>query len=103
VPGLRAADGRVRPAAVLGVAPRAGAMTAAAQPGSDQPRGVFDVDEDRALEALRLAWADAYDIGSEDGTWTAMSRDAEARTFTGDTPDALNRAIRADWAREGTL
>ena len=68
-----------------------------------QRRGVFDVDEDRALQALRLAWADAYDVGFEGGTWTATSRDAEARTFTGDTPDALNRAIRADWAREGTL
>ena len=68
-----------------------------------QRRGVFDVHEDRALEALRLAWADAYDIGFEGGTWTATSRDAEARTFTGDTPDALNVKIRADWSREGTL
>jgi hypothetical protein len=68
-----------------------------------QRRGAFDVDDDRALEALRLAWADAYDIGFEGGTWTATSKDAEARTFTGDTSDALNRAIRADWAREGTL
>jgi hypothetical protein len=30
-------------------------------------------------------------------------QDAEARTFTGDTPDALKARIRADWAREGTL
>jgi hypothetical protein len=62
-----------------------------------------EVHEDRALEALRLAWGDAYDVGFEHGAWTAASRDAEARTFTGDTPDALNRAIGADWAREGTL
>jgi hypothetical protein len=55
------------------------------------------------LEALRLAWGDAYDIGFESGQWKADRRNAEARTFTGDTPDALNRAIRADWAREGTL
>ncbi len=82
---------------------QAGTMTAAGQPGSSQPRGVFEVDEDRALEALRLGWGDAYDIGSERGKWTAVSRDAEARTFTGDTPDALNVKIRADWAREGTL
>ena len=78
-------------------------MTAAAQPGSDQPRGVFDVDEDRALEALRLAWGDAYDLGAGRGTWTAVSKDAEHRVFTGDTPDALNVKVRADWAREGTL
>jgi len=68
-----------------------------------QQRGVFDVNEDRALEALRLAWGDAYVIGFERGAWVATSRDAEARTFTGDTPDALNVKVRADWAREGTL
>jgi hypothetical protein len=78
-------------------------MAGRADAADGRPRGVFEVDEDRALEALRLAWGDAYDIGSEGGTWTAASRDAEGRTFTGDTPDALNAAIRADWAREGTL
>jgi hypothetical protein len=77
-------------------------MTAAAQPDGP-PRGVFDVDEDRALEALRLAWGDAYDLGFEHGTWTAVSRDGEGRAFTGDTPDALNAKVRVDWAREGTL
>ena len=56
-----------------------------------QRRGVFDVDEDRALEALRLAWGDAYDIGFEGGAWIATSRGGEGRTFTGDTPDALKR------------
>ncbi len=63
-----------------------------------QRRGVFDVEEERALEALRLAWGDAYDIRFERGAWIATSRDAETRTFTGDTPDALNVKIRADWA-----
>ena len=66
-------------------------------------RGVFDVDEDRALEALRLAWGDAYDVGFEHGAWVATSRDTGGRTFAGDTPDALIAAMRADWAREGTL
>jgi hypothetical protein len=68
-----------------------------------QRRGVFEVDEDRTLEALRLAWGDAYDIGFERGLWIATSRDSGGRTFSGDTPDALNVKIRADWAREGTL
>jgi hypothetical protein len=63
--------------------------------GGQRKRDVFDVDQDRALEALRLAWGD--------GRWTAVSRDAEARVFTGSTPDGLNLAIRADWAHEGTL
>ena len=66
-------------------------------------RGVSGVDEDSALEALRLAWGDAYDVGVHRGAWTAISRDDEHRTLTGDTPDALNAAIRADWARGGTL
>jgi hypothetical protein len=63
----------------------------------------FDVDEDRALDALRLAWGDAYDVGHENGKWVATSRDRERRTFTGDTPDALNIAIRADFALGETL
>jgi hypothetical protein len=68
-----------------------------------QRRGVFDVDEDRALEALRLAWGDAYDIGFESGKWKASRRDGAAETLTGDTPDELNAAMRADLARESTL
>jgi hypothetical protein len=66
-------------------------------------RSVFDVDQDRAVEALRLAWGDAYDVRFERGAWIATSRDGEGRTFTADTPDALNVKVRADWAREGTL
>ena len=50
---------------------------------SGQQRGVFDVDEDRALEALRLAWGDSYDIRSEGGQWVATSRDAEAAPSLG--------------------
>lgn len=71
-------------------------------PVSAPRRGVFDVDEDRALEALRLAWGGAYDIGHEYGKWVASRRGDGGRTFDGDTPDALTRAIQADWAREAT-
>lgn len=68
-------------------------------------RDPFAVDEDSALEALALRWADAYsDIShGDDGRWTAVSRDDEHRTLTGETPDELAAAMRADWAREGTL
>jgi hypothetical protein len=63
-------------------------------------RGIFAVDEDRALEALRLAWGDAYDIGHEHGRWVATSRNSQQHALDGATPDELNRAIRADWESE---
>lgn len=65
-------------------------------------RDVFDVDEAKALEVLRLAWGDLFDIGHENRLWVATSRDGERRTFTGDTPDTLNIAIRADFALRET-
>ena len=51
------------------------AITSSGEPGGrsdggkagadgQRQRGVFDVDEDRALEALRLAWGDAYAVCS---------------------------------------
>jgi hypothetical protein len=65
--------------------------------GQQQRRGVFDVDEDRALVALRLSWGDVYDIGREDGQWAARCRDGRGGALTGETPDELNRAMRAEW------
>ncbi len=70
--------------------------------GGEQ-RGVFDVDEDRALDALALAWGDAYKIYVAGGQWQAWREgSADEDVLTGSTPDELNAAIRADWAREGT-
>ena len=70
--------------------------------GGEQ-RGVFDVDEDRALDVLALAWGDAYEIGVVGGQWQAWRRGAgDEDMLTGSTPDELNAAIRADCAREGT-
>jgi hypothetical protein len=66
-------------------------------------RGVFDIDEDRALDAVALAWGAAYEIYVIDGQWQAWRESAgEEDVLTGSTPDELNAAIRADWAREGT-
>lgn len=67
------------------------------------PRDPFTVDEDRALDALTLAWADEYDeIWIHGGEWGARHKDAgEDDVLTGSTPDELNRAIRADWSRRG--
>jgi hypothetical protein len=63
----------------------------------DRRRGVFDVDEDRALDALRMSWGDAYDIGHEHGQWVASRRDGRGGTLEGATPDELNRQMRAGW------
>jgi hypothetical protein len=66
-----------------------------------QQRGVFDVDEERALDALALAWGD--EIWVHAGEWGAHRKDAgDDDVVTGATPDELNRAIRADWASRGT-
>ena len=60
-------------------------------------RGVFDVDESRALDALRMSWGDVYDIGHEYDRWVASRRDGRGGTLTGSTPDELNRQMRAGW------
>jgi hypothetical protein len=62
-----------------------------------QRRGVFDVDEDRALAELELAWADGGYPGftAEGGTWSAISSAGDM--LAGDTPDALTREILAHW------
>ena len=70
---------------------------AAAADSQRQQRGVFDVDEGRALAELELAWADGgyHVFGAEGGTWSAISSAGDV--FTGDRPDALIQKIRAHW------
>ena len=62
-----------------------------------QRRGVFEVDEDRALAELEQAWADGgyHGFSADGGTWSAISSAGDV--LTGDTPDALTRKIRAHW------
>jgi hypothetical protein len=60
-------------------------------------RGPFDVDLDRAADALRLAWGEAYDIGFADGAWRAARLDGTGALLTGQVPDDLAAALRADW------
>lgn len=67
--------------------------------GSGDP---FAVDNPRALEALSFVWGDEYDeIWVHFGDWCAHHKDDEndENIVIGDTPDELNRAIRADWLR----
>jgi len=70
---------------------------AATQPTGGQQRGVFDVDKERAVAALELAWADGgyHAFGVDHGTWSAISSAGEV--LTGTTPDALTKTIRAHW------
>jgi hypothetical protein len=62
-----------------------------------QRRGVFEVDEDRALAELELAWSDGgyHGFSVDDGLWSAISSAGDV--LTGDTPDALTGRIRAHW------
>jgi hypothetical protein len=60
-------------------------------------RGVFAVDEDAALAELELAWADGgyHGFSADGGTWSAVSSAGDV--LTGETPDVLEREIRAHW------
>jgi hypothetical protein len=62
---------------------------------------VLAAGEDRALDALTFAWGDEYDeIWVSGGLWCARHRNAaEDEILTRTTPEELNAAIRADWAR----
>jgi hypothetical protein len=64
-------------------------------------RGPFAVDTGRALEALRLEWTAHYDTGFADGAYRAARTDGTGDLLTGQTPDELAAAIRADWAARG--
>jgi len=65
-------------------------------------RGVFDVDVDRSLEALRGTWGDGYAV-CYDGTagitrrWRAWRLGGGGTMLAGSTPDELGAAVRADW------
>ena len=72
--------------------------------GDGERRGVFEVDEGRVLEALRLAWGGAYTVCFDDslhagaGRWRAWRLGGDGMMLSGSTPDELNAAIRADCA-----
>jgi hypothetical protein len=60
-------------------------------------RDVVEVDQASALADLERAWAYGgyHGFSADGGTWSAISSAGEV--LTGDTPDALDRAIRAHW------
>ena len=65
-----------------------------------EDRDPFPVNEDRALDALTLAWGDSCEIYLAGGQWQAWHDDApDQDMLTASTPRELNRAIRTDFAR----
>jgi hypothetical protein len=72
-----------------------------------QWRGAFDVDAERALDALRLEWGEAYAVCFDDAVgdrrrWQAWRLGVVSVRLEGRTPDELAAAIRADLERGGT-
>jgi hypothetical protein len=61
--------------------------------------GAFNRNPERAAEVLRLQWGETYDIGFADGAWHATRLDGTGDLLTGQVPDELAAAIRADWGR----
>jgi hypothetical protein len=64
--------------------------------GSGQ-RDPFAVDEEAALTELELSWADAGYHAFSAGGGLRYAVSSAGEVLTGDTPDGLDRAIRAHW------
>ena len=66
-------------------------------------RGPFDVDGERALDALRVTWSGSYTVAFDDAPgagrprWRAWPLGDRETMLTGSTPDELDRAIRRHW------
>jgi hypothetical protein len=74
-----------------------GMETVATGSAKAKQRGVFEVDAGSALAELELAWTAGgyHGFCVADGLWSAISSAGDV--LTGDTPDALGRAVRAHW------
>ena len=57
------------------------------------------LDEAEALEALRLDWGNAWDIGSGDARWRAARRDGSGHVLTRASADGLALALRVSCGR----
>jgi hypothetical protein len=65
-------------------------------------RGEPDVgvlDEAEALEALRLDWGNAWDIGCGDARWRAARRDGTGHVLTRASANGLALALRVSHGR----
>jgi len=64
----------------------------------DRPRRPFDVDRERALDALEFTWGRCYVIQVHGSTWAAKRRDGLGGEIEASLPDDLNRLLREDWS-----
>jgi hypothetical protein len=56
---------------------------------------MIGTDQERALDALRYDWGDAYDIGVDE--WQARRKDGKGGLIEAATPDQLRRLIIEDY------
>jgi hypothetical protein len=66
--------------------------------GAGQPQSRLEPWDEQALEALRLGWGEAYEIGYDDERgWWAARRDRIGGLFTAADPEALRDYVREDY------
>lgn len=68
---------------------------AASRTGHDAPEAT----EAKALEALRLDWGSAWDIGRPSARWRAARRDGTGYVLTRASADGLAMALRISHGR----
>jgi hypothetical protein len=57
------------------------------------------LDKAKVLEALRLAWGNAWEIGCGDARWRAARRDGTGHVLTRASADGLALALRVSHGR----
>lgn len=60
------------------------------------PRDPFEVDEERAVDALRLTWGTRYEIKACEGGFEAVRKRGPRVALTAETPDGLVKAMLED-------
>lgn len=66
----------------------------------NDPTGMSEADEDRALDALTAEWGGEYEVYLTDDQWQAWHKGAPLQDMlAAATPDELDAMIRADAGR----
>jgi hypothetical protein len=75
-------------------------MGGAAVSRTGDDTGVLELAEAQALEALRLAWGNAWDIGGGDDRWRAARTDGTGHVLTRASVNGLALALRISQGRQ---